>query len=238
MDKSITAEPDFEEEVEIEDDGLEAARASIDQAPEEESRAGDQKAERPESVIDTLVPQTDPVEWTLTDPENPEIHRTYWQKPLTYFGKMSFFSLVGEVIDKAVSGEEGLQIGSFFGAPDLRNPSALTLGDFRDAEMFIQAVGKLLTYAPDFLQKSYCIWFNVPEHERGWAISVMEETFTDEQGLHAIEVFIDQNWDALNSFFREKIGTLRDRVRSHQEASRGSQPSKPSNATPPPTPST
>lgn len=171
-------------------------------------------------VIDTLVPKAEPKTWTISDGKQ---DREYIQRPLSFFGKMQFFSLVGEVIDKAVSGDEGLRISSLFEAPGGRD-GLLSAADFRDADTFVQGVGKLLTYAPDFLEKSYCIWLSVPDHERKWAISVMKQPkeaggFTDEEGIEIIEIFIDQNWESLEDFFRNKIVTLRDRVQSHRPAS-------------------
>lgn len=172
-------------------------------------------------VIDTLKPKAEPRTWTISDGNQ---DREYIQRPLSFFGKMQFFSLVGEIIDKAVSGEEGLRISSLFEAPDGRD-GFLSAADFRDADTFVQGVGKLLTYAPDFLEKSYCIWLGVPDHERKWAISVMKRPkdqggFSDDEGLEVIEIFIDQNWESLEDFFRKKIVTLRDRVQSHRPASK------------------
>lgn len=187
----------------------------------EVSTTGSQKTTPPDEgdVIDTLEPKAEPRTWVIKEGE---IEQSYVQRPLSFFGKMQFFSLVGEVIDKAVSGEGGLRISSLFEAPGGRD-GLLSAADFRDADTFVQGVGKLLTYAPDFLEKSYAIWLGVPDHERKWAISVMKKPkdqggFSDEEGLEVIEVFIDQNWESLEDFFRKKIVTLRDRVQSHRPA--------------------
>lgn len=193
-------------------EGKQVPGKQVDTPPGKPRQEGD--------VIDTLVPRVDPRTWSLSDGTQ---DREYIQRPLSFFGKMQFFSLVGEVIDKAVSGDEGLRISSLFEAPGGRD-GFLSAADFRDADTFVQGVGKLLTYAPDFLEKSYCIWLGVPDHERKWAISVMRQPkdqggFSDEEGIEIIEIFIDQNWESLEDFFRNKIVTLRDRVQSHRPAS-------------------
>jgi hypothetical protein len=189
-----------------------------------------------------ISPKAEPKTWAFhsgKEENNTLIEREYIQRPLSYFGKMQFFSLVGEVIDKAMAGENGLRISSLFEMPG--GGATLSSNDFRDAETFLQAVGKLLVYAPDFLQKSYCIWLNIPEHERDWAMAVMEQPpeeggLSDDQGIEIIEIFIDQNWEALEGFFRDKIGQVRDRIQARRQEASESRPSKPSKATPQATP--
>ena len=223
---------------------LEEARQSIDQAPEPELPQAEARPE-PEpvdevvDVIDTIQPKAEQRVWTIVDSSDPEkpISREYIQKPLSYFGKMEFFGLVGEVIDKAVSGDEGMRISSLFDVPT--RGDTFSASDFRDADTFVQAVGKLMSYAPDFLQKCYCVWWGVPEFERPWVIEVISRTedqggLSDDEGVEAMEVFIDQNWEALEAFFRDKMLSLRDRVQTRRKEAE-SRRSKPSNATPPPT---
>lgn len=211
------------------------AESGADQAPEPVAAPVEEEtpAEPAKDVLNTLRPRAEQRTWTITDPATEgrvETTRTYVQKPLSYFGKMEFFGLVGEVIDKAVSGENGLRISSLFDVPG--RGGALSASDFRDADTFVQAVGKLLTYAPDFLQKCYCIWWSVPEYERPWVIDVISRSpdeggLTDDEGIEAIEIFIDQNWEALEGFFRDKISTLRDRVQTRRAEAAESRQSRP-----------
>lgn len=177
-------------------------------------------------VIDTLVPKAEPKAWTLQqilDDGTVKMEHTYVQRKLSFFGKMQFFSLVGEVIDKSISGDEdaaGLRLSALFDLPGSRGN--LKASDFREADVFVQGVGKILTYVPDFLEKSYAIWLGVPDHQKEWAIGVMTSTeerggLSDEDGLEIIEIFIDQNWESLEDFFQEKIASLRDRVNARRK---------------------
>lgn len=221
-------------------------RAALEEDSEEGNRIDEPEPVAPEEeesgeedVLDTLVPKAEQKEWTLRDERGDEvIERTYVQKPLSYFQKMEFFALVGEVIDKAVSGEDGMRMSQVFGSDNslmgIANASQL-----QDIDTFIQAAGKLMVHAPDLLKKSYCIWWSVPQYERPWAMEVMEMPedeggLSDDEGIEAIEIFIDQNWSALDGFFREKLAGLRDRVQTRRKENE-SQRSKHSKDTPLPT---
>jgi hypothetical protein len=177
-----------------------------DAAPETEQKAED-------DVLDTLVPKADPKVWEV----GPQGHaREYVQKPLSFIGKMQWFALVGDVLDKAMSGPNGISLNSLFDTPQGRD-GQLTVDDFRDADLFVHAVGKLLAVAPDFLVKSYAIWLNVPDYEREIVAAMMklpedEGGLNDDDGMEMIEVFIDQNFEALRRFFGEKIGGIQKRI--------------------------
>jgi hypothetical protein len=192
------------------------------------------KKEEEVDVLDILKPKVSPKEWEVGPPDKEGERRKYVQAPLSFFAKMEFFSLVGEVIDKALSGDDALRIGSLFEGPQIDASGVFAVSDFSNAEMFFQAVGKLLVYAPDFLEKSYCIWLGVPEIERPWAIAAMREPvdrggLSDKDGVEIVEIFIDQNWEAIERFFREEIGSLRSRIqaRSRQDQDDESPPSRP-----------
>ena len=179
--------------------------------------AKDAPEKKDEDIVDILRPKAEPKVWTIGK-EN--YAREYTQRPLSFIKKMQWFSLVGEVLDKALSGDNAMSLNSLFSTPE-RNRS-MTVQDILEADTFVQAVGKLLSYAPDFLTKSYCIWLSVPDFEQDVAIKIMEMSpedggLTDQQGIEMIEVFIDQNYEALDRFFREDIGQLRKRIEARQE---------------------
>ena len=206
----------------------------FDQAMSEESGSVETEApieaEAPEQqdVVDILVPKKEPKAWTIGAGD---YQRTYVQRPLSFIAKMQWFSLVGEVLDKALSGPNKMSMNSLLtGAPTTRS-GTLSVADFTDADTFVQALGKLLSHAPDFLLDSYVIWLGVPDTEKSLAkqiFSLPEEDggLSDEQGIEIIEIFIDQNYDALDAFFRKRIVELRRRVDQHAKAASASRQSK------------
>jgi hypothetical protein len=213
-----------EEPAEIEG-GLHEGMKGIDQTDAPAARTQQQEKE---DIVDLLVPKAEVKEWTIG---KGDYARKYVQRPLSFIGKMQWFSLVGEVLDKAMSGDDRLSVNSLLSAPQGRDGS-LSVADFRDADTFVQAIGKLLVHAPDFLLKSYCIWLSVPDFERDVAMRIMalppeDGGLTDDQGMEIIERFIDQNYEALDSFFREKIGQLQRRVQARAKAATESRQSKP-----------
>jgi hypothetical protein len=178
--------------------------------------------EEPEDVVDVLRPKAAPKQWTFGPEDMPLV---FIQRPLSFIQKMQWFSLVGGVLDKAMSGDNPVSVNEL-----LTNPAAgrrgMTLEDFRDADTFVRAIGKLVVHAPKFVTDSYCIWLGVPEHQTKIVSEVMaypaeEGGLTDDQGLEIIEVFIDQNYDALADFFGDKIGALQRRVSQRQEERQG-----------------
>lgn len=191
--------------------------------PPEPPQVEPEPQEEPEDVVDVLQPKAEVKVWAF----GPEGQLKYTQRPLSYFAKMQWFSLVGDVVQKTLSGQDGVSINNLLSAPG--RPGELSMADFRDADTFVQAVGKLLVAAPDFLVRSYCIWLGVPDYQREIVSDAMAAPpelggLTDEQGIEIIEVFIDQNYQALDDFFREGLGGLFNRVqrRAAESASRRS----------------
>lgn len=199
-------------------DHVSEQKAAADPVKPQNNGTPKQEAAEEEDVLDILTPKAEPKTWVIG---KDDYERTYVQKPLSFIAKMQWFSLVGDVLDRALSGPDGMSLGNLFSAPG----GQIAPQDFREADTFVQAVGKLLSVAPDFLVNSYCIWLNVPDYERPTVAEIMmlppdEGGLSDEQGMEIIEVFIDQNYEALDSFFRESLGRLQRRVQSRaQEAS-------------------
>lgn len=173
---------------------------------------GDNARQNQQDVLDAIVPNAEPHVWTIGPPDT---ERTFVQKPLSFIGKMQWFSLVGNVLDKALSGPQGMSLASLFSAPN--RAGQLRAQDFRDADTFVQAISKLVAAAPEFLVDSYMIWLNVPDYDRGTVRELMnlpadEGGLSDDQGMQIIETFLDQNYDALASFFGERLQALQNRV--------------------------
>ena len=192
-----------------------------------------------EDVLDVIVPRSEPQVWTLGLPPD---EREYVQRELSMIQKFQWFGEVGDVIDKALSGENAMTIGHLFEAPSgMRGGASFDPNSLREADTFLQALSKLVKYAPSFIQDSFVIWLNVPDHEIDWAKEVMKLTkdeggFSDDETIAIIEAFIDQNWPAIEHFFREKVGQIRKRVQARTQGNE-SPSSKPSRSTPAPTPS-
>lgn len=217
---------------------MEEALGETDQAPPKPPTEKDSGTEQPNDVLEALDLKTEPkIRHIGVEPNIFE----FTQQPLGFVAKIQFFSEIGDVIDKALTGENAMTIGHLFEAPELRQDT-LRAEDFRDADTFIQAIAKLVKYSPSFLLDSYCIWLAVPEVDREvvkhyMALPPQEGGLSDEEGMDIIETFIDQNWDAIDSFFREKVARVQKRIRQHtttEESPDGSpsQLSKPSSSTP------
>lgn len=222
--KGLDQEPEEMKTPEAQEVDFEEALAEEEAA--KQASAKPEKEEKPEDPLDILEPRSEPLAVEI-GPEGAS--RIYMQRPLALVGKLEFFGLIGEVVDKAISGDDGLKIGHLFSGPQSRS-GAISLSDFQDAETFLQAIGKLVTYMPDFFQKCACIWLSVPDHERAWAKEAMslhkdDGGLSDEMGLQMIETFIDQNWDDLDDFFRNKLPNLRKRVEAKMDNEDTSTPS-------------
>lgn len=195
---------------------------ALSEAQTETVKVAAEEPAEPEDVVDVLRPKAAAKEWTFGPPDMPLV---FIQRPLSFIQKMQWFSLVGGVLDKAMSGDNPVSVNEL-----LTNPAAgrrgMTLEDFRDADTFVRAIGKLVVHAPKFVTDSYCIWLGVPEHQQKLVSEVMaypaeEGGLTDDQGLEIIEVFIDQNYDALADFFGDKISSLQKRLSQRQEDRKG-----------------
>jgi len=152
----------------------------------------------------------EPRQWTLGKDDQA---RVYTQKPLSYFRKMQLFALVGGVVRQAmVAGGEG-SLGDVLGLGQMSGPnrgSVLSSIDFRDAESFISLASSVAAYVPGFMENAYCILLAIPVDERDWARDMMQEShedggFSDEDGVEVLQVFVAQNWGAIQAFFFEHL---------------------------------
>lgn len=168
------------------------------------------KTEEPQDetpdVLDILEPKEEPKTWTL---EFQGMTQAYIQKPLSYFAKMEFFGLVGRTLDEAMEGEDGLKVNSLL-------DSNISSTNFQDIDSFLALAVKIAAYSEDFLKDCYVIWLGVPKVERAWAREALNN-LTDEEGEEIIQVFIDQNWNAIERFFTEGVSGLVRRVQARRK---------------------
>jgi hypothetical protein len=171
--------------------------------------------------LELIEPKVDHKEWVIGDPS---LNLRYVQTPLSFIGKMQWFALVGDVIDRAMSGPSAISVNELLNSPN-KPGQTLSMDDLREADTFVRAIGKLLIHAPDFLVESYCIWINVPKTEREIVTEIMNSPVSmggidDDMGMEIIERFIDQNYDELSDFFSVKVGALQKRVAAKTKARR------------------
>jgi len=161
--------------------------------------------------------------------EDDETRMTLVQRPLSFFGKIELFGLLGETMDKAL--KDGLSISELLETPERDSDSPLRVDDFKEADAFVKGVAKLVKFAPELLSDIYMIILNVPRGERFYVKQVMERPehlggLSDDQGIKIIEVFVAQNYESIKSFFVDKILPLLSKT-----LDRGSESSKPSKPT-------
>lgn len=142
--------------------------------------------------------------------------RSYIQKPLSYFRKMEFFGVVGSTIDTAMEGDDGLTVNALFGANTPTSVGDLSAADFGDLDSFMALVAKVAHYAPEFLKDCYVVWLDVPKSERAWAREALDY-IDDDEGQEIIETFVDQNWEAIERFFNERLPALGQRVQARRK---------------------
>ena len=191
-----------------------APRPRPQTSPEEAKTAKDQAEEE----LEYLAPKRGARQWPFGKDQNGNPIRMYTQRELSVIGKAQWFALVGEVFDKAMTGEGALTLNSILTPPPGVNPQ-MQLQDFQDADTFVHAIGKLMVYAPEFLEKSICVWLSIPDYEWDLAREMMKMS-PDQGGLSddtfedILATFIDQNFVGIDRFFRERANRVRARYQA------------------------
>jgi hypothetical protein len=143
---------------------------------------------------------------------------TFNQRPLSFFGKLDFFSVLGRALDRAMAGPTGISVADLLDVPD-RPEGGVSKEDLKDADTFIRGISKLISYAPDIVGDLYCTILDVPRGERDVVKEIMALQadaggLSDEDGTEILNVFFDQNWEVLRDFFTERIVPLLEKVGS------------------------
>ena len=187
----------------------------------------DEQIQQAKEDIDILAPKTGAKSWTF-GPD--DMQRTYVQRELSVIGSAQWFGLVGEILEEAMSGDHPLSLNSLLSAPTPRT-GQLQVTDFRDADMFVYALGKLLRHSAAFVEKSVCIWLSVPDYE--WELVFELMKMSPSQGGMSFDMFeeilatfIDQNYSEIDRFFRVRFPRLRDRSRARAKEAGQSRSSK------------
>ena len=191
------------------------------------------KTAQPEDATDVLEPKVEDRKVTIgVDPYAFE----FTQRTLNFFQKLEVFSLLGGALNKAMSGPDGITISEILEGPSGVG-STLTESNLREADTFVQAIAKLIQYAPDLLADLYMVILAVPRGQREVVKGIMESPveeggLSDEDGVAILETFVDQNWDVMLDFFKQRVLPLANKIGNKVQES---QPSKPSKNTQQPT---
>lgn len=185
----------------------------------EEIEATEQAKASTEEDLAALAPKTGAQQRHFGTGEN---RKVFIQRELSVIGKTQWFSLVGEILDKAFSGDNKLSINSLLETPTPRTPGSFAVQDFQDADMFVHAVSKLLVHSEEFLTKSVCIWLAVPDFDWEY-VSILMKQSPDEGGMSDDDfedifgTFVDQNYPSIVRFFRDRFPRLRARLQARQK---------------------
>lgn len=198
--------------------------------PTEEVLTKDRETEKDVDPSEVLEPTDEVKQVTIGKDENAYV---FVQRPLSFFGKLDFFSVMGKGLDQAMKGPDGLSIAELWEMPSTGR-DALNASDLRDADMFVKGIVKLAMYAPELMSDLYCVILSVPRGYRPVVKELMqapedEGGLSDEQGIAILETFIDQNWEVMVDFFKQRIAGLVEKV--GQKTGSGSQSSKRSKST-------
>lgn len=201
---------------------------NFDQAEEQQPKANEQAQEQAQEDQEILVPKTQAREWVFGQGDN---SRKYIQEELSVIGEVQWFSLLGEFLDKALGGENAISLNALLSPPQRRGSNQLQIQDFQDADTFVHALGKLVSFAPEFIEKSICIWLSVPDYEWELVRAYMKLSpkrggMSHEDFEEIIATFIDQNYIAIDRFFRERYGRLRARYLARAKEASQSRSSK------------
>jgi len=132
----------------------------------------------------------------------------FTQKPLSFFGKIEFFSVVGKAVERILS--DGATLGELLDVPSY--DGAALSQSASDADIWIKALSRVVQNAPEILSDLYCIILAVPRQQREYVSQLLEAELTDDQGMEILDTFVDQNWEVMVSFFKERMLPLADKI--------------------------
>lgn len=169
-----------------------------------------------EEQLETIAPTAAQRTIVLRDGE---LTHTFTQKPLSFFGKLEFFSVMGRALDKAMSGTDGLSLAQLFEVPARAEDGSILPSDISEADVFVRGISKVAEQAPELMGEIFCVALDVPRGNREYITELMGQSeedggLSDNDGFGILETFISQNWEVLMTFFRERIPALVGQVRA------------------------
>lgn len=194
-----------------------------DPAPAGDTERTDPEPE--ESDLEKIAPKVDAKTYTFGKELKDKDKLVCTQRTLSFFGKLETFALLGDALDRALSGG-----ASFDSIMSLIPGSSEKIAP----EMVLRVATKLIAYAPELLLDLYCVWLNIPRDKRWEAKAILEIEIDDDIGFEIVETFVDQNGQVISDFFTEKIPKLAERIKVRFSLEDLAQ-SKPSSDTPPDT---
>ena len=144
------------------------------------------------------------------------------QRPLSFFGKMDLFAVLGGVMNRAMSGPDGVTVGELVdsvGTGDIK--------DIRDADVFARGAARLAMLAPDAVGDVICVLLAVPRGHRDYVKELMslpedKGGLSDEVGMGILQRGVEQNWEVLQDFFSSQVmglvRTVTDRAQPEKKA--------------------
>lgn len=171
-------------------------------AAQKQKEANEEQAE----LIDKIEPDVAHRKWVI-GPEGNSFE--YTQKPLSYFAKLEFYALLADALDKAMMGDSSISISGLMEAGEV---------SFDNPDSFINILVKLVRFVPDVFEEAYCIFLSVPRGDRFMVKELMrlpedEGGLSDDDGLKILEVFIEQNINAIEEFFTGRLPKMGKRVK-------------------------
>lgn len=160
----------------------------------------------PKEIIESIEPDLEEREVVVGEGDQALY---FTQKPLSFFGKIEFFSVVGKAVEKVLS--EGGTLSEILDVPDYDKGAPLATS-MSEADVFIKAFSKLVQHAPEILLDLYCVVLAVPRGQREYVSLRLEQDLDDETGTQIMDTFVEQNWEVLTNFFKERILPLANKI--------------------------
>lgn len=174
------------------------------------------------SELDALEPRVQKTEFLFEGEGG--LSLVYTLRPLSYFGKMELISVLGDALNRAMRGPDGVRLSDIINAmPDKGEEDSPRFNLFNASGMetmepMVASVAKLVTFFPELIKEIYCLALGIPRMERTLAIMLMDRPveeggLSDDDGLEILEGFVSINGEVLRSFFADKVMPMLERVR-------------------------